>query len=199
MNHKRLWAALAIVVALGAGATWISGRFTDRRYARDEAKAQVAHEKHQEQEKESARTDTVIRTIYVHEKAITARADSLHVVGDTIGQHAVTVRDSLNMWHDRDSVHVTEAAALRLAKDSADRRADLALFNSHKWQTDAERLDGINQTLKRDLEQKNDCHVLPFVPCPTRTEALVIGGVAGALVAHNNHKIFVKLFTLGRG
>jgi hypothetical protein len=39
MSHKRLWAALAIVIAIGAGATWITVRITDRRYAHDEAKA----------------------------------------------------------------------------------------------------------------------------------------------------------------
>lgn len=199
MNHKKLWAALALLIAIGASATWLTGHFTDRRYARDEAKADVAHEKHVEQKKASAHSDTVIRTIYVHEKAITAKADSLHVVGDTIGQHAATVRDSLNMWHSRDSIHVAEAATIRLAKDSADARAALAIANAGRWQVIAEGSDRINQTLKRDLQQKSDCHVLPFIPCPTRTEALVIGGVAGALVAHNNHKLFVKLFTLGRG
>jgi hypothetical protein len=193
---RKLWLALAALVVAGVVATWLTGRFDNGRNSHDVVQADVAHEKHVEQGKASARVDTLVRTIYVHEKALTAKADSLDAVADTLGQHAKTVRDSLDMWRGRDSVHVAELAAVRAAKDSADRRAALFAVDRDRWKKDAAGADQINQGLKRDLQHVNDCHVLPFIPCPSRKVALGAGILAGLAITHPEQT--KRIITLGR-
>jgi hypothetical protein len=40
---------------------------------------------------------------------------------------------------------------------------------------DAARLDSVNVRLTKDLEHGDDCHIVPFVPCPSRKVAFVAG------------------------
>lgn len=195
---RRLWIGLAAVVVAGIAATAAVDHFRGKGFQKDIAKSELQQEKHEAQEEASAHVDSVVHTLRTSEKNHSAKADSIHAVADTAKQAAVTVRDSIEMWRTRDSLHVAETLQLRIAKDSADARADSAEANAKRWQIIAEGSNRINAQLRKDLaHSEQQCRILPFVPCPSRTVALVIGVAGGAYVATHVEQT-KQLFALGR-
>lgn len=192
---------LAVVVVLGCLLGYAAYRLTSAHWNHqvtgDVAKAKTAEQAHVAQEKTSARVDTVLHELKKRESAHVARADSIHSVADTAKQAAVTVRDSLEMWHTRDSLHVAETVQLRAAKDTADARADSAEADRERWKSIAEGSNRINAQLRKDLEgAEPKCRILPFLPCPSRTVALAAGIVTGLAISHPEQT--KRILTLGR-
>jgi hypothetical protein len=200
MNRSRLWIAFAVVVLAGAGASWAIRHFRSERSSRDIHIAEQLDTAHVKRADSSARVDSAVHTLRRIGGTAMKEADRIHAVADTAGQHAITVRDSLEMWRKRDSLHVVEIDSLRRAHHVDSLQVLFLTRDRDAWKTHSDSVVTAMDALKRDLKTaEQQCRILPFVPCPTRTEAAIGGAIAGALVAHNNHKVFVKLFTLGRG
>jgi hypothetical protein len=202
MTRKWEWVLAAVLVA---GSLVVAERFIDAhrndRTQADVQGAKAAHVAHVAQQKFQAHVDTVVDTLWLHEKAHAEKADSLKAASDTAGQHAVTLRDTADMWHLRWELRGFAYDTLKLAKAEAGHRADSLELARDSARIDAKRLDSLNVRLTRDLEHANDCHIVPFVPCPSRKVAFVAGAATTGyflIPPEKRKKLVVKILTLGR-
>jgi hypothetical protein len=200
-NWKKWLIEAAVVAAcLVVAARFIDAHRNDKTKA-DLADAKVTHAAHVEQQKFQAHVDTVVDTLWRTEKSHAAKADSFNVASDTAGQHSITLRDTANMWHQRWQLRGVAYASLDSAKKVADARADTLTLARDSARVDAARLDSLNTRLSHDLEHANDCHILPFVPCPSRKVAFVVGAATASyflIPPDERKKVLVKILTLGR-
>lgn len=194
-------AILAIIaVALFAAARFIDARRSDRAKA-DVAAAKVAQRAHVDQQKFQARIDTVVDTLWLHEKTKAAKAETIKAISDTLGQRAETLRDTAEMYHLRWQLLGVVYDSLKSAKQDADDRAAALALGRDSARADAAQLAALNARLARDVEHANDCHIVPFVPCPSRKVAFVAGGITVGLLLIPPDKrkdALKKIFTLGR-
>ncbi|MDB4871979.1 MAG: hypothetical protein JWL97_2983 [Gemmatimonadales bacterium] len=196
------WKKWLIVAAIVAGGLVVAARFIDA-HRNDQTKsdirdAKVVHAGHVEQQKFQAHVDTVVDTLWRHEETKAAKAESIRAVSDTIGQFAGTLRDTANMWHLRWQLLGVAYDSLKSAKTDADARAVALGLGRDSARVDAARLDSLNIRLTHDLEHANDCHILPFVPCPSRKVAFVAGAATtGYLLIppEKRKKMLAKILT----
>lgn len=168
-------------------------------YKKDKAGSVHLDSAHGERKDSSAKVDVAIAKLEHKRKASLDEADRIHTGADTLGQHAETVRDSLEMWHSRDSAHVAEIAQLRsVIRDDA---LEKLLYKKDRaeWVTHSDSLVRGMDTLRKDLEkaQSDQCRILPFIPCLSRKQSLIVGAAGGALVASHPQetvKAIKKLF-----
>jgi hypothetical protein len=200
MSTRAKW---IIGVALVVGALFIASRFIDAhgndQRAADVAAAKVAHSGHVEQQKFQAHVDTVVDTLWRHEETKAAKAESIRAVSDTIGQFAETLRDTAAMYHLRWQLLGVAYDSLESAKADADARAVALGLGRDSARADATRLDSVNVRLTHDLEHANDCHILPFVPCPSRKVAFVAGAATTGyflIPPEKRKKVVAKILTL---
>jgi hypothetical protein len=200
MSHRAKW-ILALVLVVGAAfvaARFIDAHWNDRKAA-DVASAKMAHAGHVAQQPFQARVDTVVDTLWRTEKAHTARAEDAKTASDTAGQLAVTLRDTADMWHLRWQLRGVAYSEEIAAKNAADSRAVALGLGRDSARADAARLDAVNVRLTHDLEHANDCHIVPFVPCPSRKVAFVAGAATtGYLLIppEKRKKVLAKILTL---
>ena len=74
----------------------------------------------------------VAKTEEARKPALNA-ANKIHYVADTAGQGAKTLRDSLSMWHTRDSLHVVENDSLRSVIRSDSLQKSLLASKAEGW------------------------------------------------------------------
>lgn len=143
---------------------------------KDIARSEVAETQYHAQQKASARTDTAVAKIEGKRKVALNSANEIHAVADTFGHNAQTVRDSLDMWRGRDSLHVKENDSLRAVIRSDSLEKVLLVADRNRWHVSADSLEAINVSLRSDVKKVNgDCHLPPFVPCPSRKASFVAG------------------------
>lgn len=142
-----------------------------------------------------------IDTLTVHETTYVARsvraaqtanvqrtnADSLAHVADSLGVDAAAQHDSNTTWHVIAELRKREADALHTANDSL--RAALTFEQLARAAADGRALraeqrdsasEALNQRLAAAVAHAGDCHLVPFVPCPSRKVSAIGGVIAGA-------------------
>lgn len=200
MTRRQLWLAFGAVLLAGIVATAVFQHFQKPDYTKDTHVAEQLDTAHAKRAGSSARVDSTVHTLRRISSTAMKEADRIHAAADTAGQHAASVRDSLEMWRTRDSLHVVEIDSLRRVHHADSLQVLFLTRDRDAWHFHADSVVTAMDALKRDLKNAEPrCRILPFVPCPTRTEAAIGGAIAGALIAKNNKKVMVKLFTLGRG
>ena len=120
-------------------------------------------------------------------------ADSIADVADSLA--VLTAGDTTSLWHmvavDRalaiDSLRASNDS-LRAAGDSLARavatataRADSANAKATLALARTQALEEFNGRLVHDLKVQGQCHILPFIPCPSRVQAAGLGALAGGL------------------
>lgn len=186
------WAwVLAGALVLFLGAQWFVSHRQDAKADADVAQSIVVDASHKVQTAASARVDTAVAKIGHTRKTALDAADATHAVADTLGQHAQTVRDSLNMWHSRDSAHVVENDSLRRVIRSDSLQRLLLVGDRDKWKLDADTAVASQGRLRDDLvAARSGCRILPFVPCLSRKQTAIVGLVAGAVIWAEKDRLF---------
>lgn len=178
-----LWAVVAAVLALVAFQCWRS-RGQDAKADKDVATSIEIDKAHKAQTEISARVDTVVDTLWLTEKSHKAAAAVLRATGDTAGQHAVSLRDTAEMWHLRWEFRGLELQQDSLALVAADLRADSLRADRLRWHTLADSAVASQDRLRDDLRvARTGCRVIPLVPCLSRKQTLILGVGAGAFAA----------------
>ena len=193
---------IALSISVFEGVLLFKGQHPEK-YAADIKRSHELDTAHVERRDSSARVDSAVHTARRIGDKATKEADRIHAVADTIGQGAVTVRDSLEMWRTRDSLHVVEADSLRRRIRSDSLQILLLTRDRNDWKNHSDSVVTAMDQLRGDLikAQADHCRIAPFVPCLSRKQSLAAGAIAGALVAANpkeTAKVFRKIFTLGR-
>lgn len=145
----------------------------------------------QQRELVAKETVYVARAVRAEHVATTEQhaADSLAAVGDSV---AKTAPDTATPWFRVAQLRAREADSLRVAVDSltsSNAAKDSALAAADARAVAAvSRLSAselLNQRLAKDVATAGQCHVLPFVTCPSRRVSFVVGGMlaAAAVVA----------------
>lgn len=174
---------LAAALVLFLGAQWFVSHRQDATADADVAQSHVVDAAHKAQTLESAKVDVAILTIDHTKKKAQQVADDIHVIADTLGQGAKSVRDSLVMWHSRDSAHVVENDSLRSVIRSDSLQRLLLTVDRDKWKRDAGSAVVTMDELREDLKiARSGCRILPFVPCLSRKQTAIVGLVAGAVL-----------------
>ena len=166
---------LASALVLFLGAQWFVSRSQDKKADADVAQSIVVDASHKVQAAASARVDATVAKIEHTRKTALDAADATHAVADTLGQHAQTVRDSLNMWHSRDSAHVVENDSLRSVIRSDTLQRLLLTVDRDAWKRDADSAVVTMDALREDLKiARSGCRILPFVPCLSRKQTAIV-------------------------
>lgn len=203
MSHRRLWIAFAALVIVGVVATAIAQHFRRPDFRKDVARSEQLDTAHVQRKDSSARVDSAVHTLRRIGSAAVGEADRIHAIADTAGQHAASVRDSLEMWRKRDSLHVVEIDSLRSRIRSDSLQKILLTVDRNAWRVHSDSVVRAMDQLRGDLKkaQADHCRILPFVPCPSRKTSLLLGATAGAVIAANPKETVTavrKIFTLGR-
>ena len=184
MTRLKLWllAAAVVLVAL-AGFQWWTSRGQDKKADKDVAASIVIDASRKTETAASAHVDTVVDTVYLGEKKHKAAADSLKRVADTLGQHAVTLRDTAGMWHLRWQLRGVALEQDSVALVAADLRADSLAVDRLRWHVLADSAVASQDRLRVDLGiARSGCKVLPFVPCLSRKQTAIVAFAAGVVV-----------------
>jgi hypothetical protein len=143
----------------------------------------------------SIETLTVRETAYVavarHEVAgatiARTQGDSLAQRADSLQRTMAAQRDTVSSWRQVAMTWHAAADLLRASNDSlrAAHAADtlaLAASDARALASEARlaATEGLNQRLAKDIAGAGQCHVLPFVSCPSRRVAFVVGGLLSA-------------------
>lgn len=203
MTRRTLWISFAALILAAIVATALVQHFRHPDFTKDVAKSEQLDTAHVQRRDSSAKVDSAVHTLRRIGKKSLDAADHLHQVADTIGQGAISVRDSLEMWKRRDSLHVAEIDSLRSRIRSESLQILLLTRDRDDWKHHSDSvvtaMDGLRGDLKK--AQEDQCRVLPFVPCLSRKQSLIVGAVAGAVVAAHPQetvKAIRKIITLGR-
>lgn len=187
MIPRKWWlhAGGAIIVLILAIVAYLHFNRPDPAVKRDIARSVTAENSYHAQEKASVKTDSAIAKIERTRKKDLAAAAVTEAVADTIGQGSMSERDSLAMWRLRDSAHVAEIASLRRVILSDSLEKDTLTADRNRWHAAADSLEAINASLRADVKKANgDCHLLPFVPCPSRKASFLAGIGAEFIIAN---------------
>lgn len=200
---KKLGFVVALVVVIAIAAFAVVQHFRHPDFTKDVAKSEQLDTAHVQRKVASAKVDSAVHTLTRIAHTAQKAADDIGKVADTVGQHAVTVRDSLEMWRTRDSLHVVEIDSLHRVIRSDSLQKILLTRDRDDWKLHSDSVVTAMDQLRKDLKkaQEDQCRVLPFVPCLSRKESLVLGVVAGAVIAAHPQetvKVVRKIFTLGR-
>lgn len=192
MTRLRLWLIVGAVVLVSlAGWQYWHSHHQDKKADADVAKSVVVDAQHKEQTKASAKVDTVIQTIYVREKSREAAAKRLIETSDTVGQFSMTLRDSSSMWHLRWELVGMALDSTVLALGDARERADSLFADRNRWKAVADSAVPAMDALRKDLAvARSGCRVIPFVPCLSRKQSLVVGLVVGAVAYAERDRLF---------
>jgi hypothetical protein len=192
MTKRALWIGFAVVVAVGVVATRVIDWGKPAAFKKDIAKAERLDTAHVARHDSSARVDSTLHTLRRISGTAMKEADRIHTVADTTGRHAATVRDSLEMWRTRDSLHLVEIDSLRAVHRSDSLQVLFLTRDRDAWRAHSDSLITAMDGLKRDLKDAEPkCRLLPFVPCPSRTVAAIggaVGGVVGAIAFARRHQ-----------
>jgi hypothetical protein len=194
-------AVLLVVIAVIVYA--IVQHFRHPDFTKDITKSEQLDTAHVARKDSSAKVDTAVHTLRRIGKKSLEAADQIHQVADTVGQGAVSVRDSLEMWKRRDSLHVVEIDSLRSRIRSDSLQILFLTRDRDDWKHHSDSVVTAMDALRGDLKkaQADQCRVLPFVPCLSRKQSLILGATAGAVIAAHPQetvKAIRKIFTLGR-
>jgi hypothetical protein len=200
---KKLVVVAAVIVVVAIVGFAFLRRVSPAKYEKDVAKSEQLDTAHVERAKASAKLDSAVHTARRIDDKAMKEADRIHQVADTAGQNALTVRDSLEMWRKRDSLHVIEIDSLRRVHRSDSLQKLLLTRDRDDWKHHSDSVVTAMDNLRGDLKkaQADQCRILPFVPCLSRKESLVAGVVVGAVIAahpQETAKAVRKIFTLGR-
>lgn len=197
MNRRAVWIAVgAVLVAIAATAVVQHFRHPD--FTKDVARSEQLDTAHVERKAASAKVDSAVHTLSRIGKQSLEAADRIHQVADTIGQGAVSIRDSLEMWKRRDSLHLVEIDSLRSRIRSDSLQKLLLVRDRDDWKHHSDSLVKSMDVLREDLKkaQADQCRILPFVPCPSRKEAAIAGVLVGLAITHPQQT--KRIITLGR-
>jgi hypothetical protein len=182
MTRRKLALAFAAVLIARIVATAVVQHFQKSDNTKDIAKSQQLDTAHVARRDSSARVDSTIHTLTRIGTSALREADRVHRLADTAGQHAVSVRDSLEMWRARDSLHRVEVDSLRARIRSDSLQKVLLAGDRDAWKFHSDTLVTAMDRLRDDLKTSEpQCHILPFVRCPSRKIALVAGIVGGVV------------------
>lgn len=193
---------IALSISVVEGVLLFRGQHPEK-YAADIKHSEQLDTAHVQRRDSSARVDSAVHTARRIGAQALKEADRIHEVADTIGQGAQTVRDSLEMWKRRDSLHVVETDSLRARIRSDSLQILLLERDRNDWKLHSDSVVTAMDVLRGDLikAQTDQCRIVPFVPCLSRKQSLGVGLIAGALVAANpkeTAKVVRQIFTLGR-
>jgi hypothetical protein len=200
---KKLGIVVVGILVLAIAAFAVVQHFRHPDFTKDVDKSVQLDTAHVQRRDSSAKIDSAVHALRRIGAAAVNEADRLHAIADTAGQHAASVRDSLEMWRTRDSLHVVEIDSLRSRIRSDSLQKILLTVDRNDWKVHSDSVVTAMDALRGDLKkaQADQCRVLPFVPCPSRKASLIIGAAAGALIAAHPQetvKTVRKIFTLGR-
>src|SRR4051812_32526251 len=203
MNRRTLWITFGALVLAAIIATAVVQHFHHPDFTKDIADSEQLDSAHVQRKDSSAKVDSAVHTLRrIGEKSVKV-ADQIHQLADTIGQGAITVRDSLEMWKTRDSLHLVEIDSLRSRIRIDSLQLLFVVRDRDDWKHHSDSVVTGMDALRDDLKkaQADQCRILPFVPCLSRKQTLILGATAGAVVAANPKeavKVVRKIFTLGR-
>lgn len=182
-NIAKIAVAAFLVLAILIGYQCYRNK-PDEQNKKDVARSGVVEQQHTEQTAASVRVDTLVDTVYLHEKALTGSARGLRHKADIAlpaGRPAVTIADSSAMWHLRWQLLGLAYDTLSEAKRLADLRADSLAADRSRWKRVADSAVAVMVDLRGDLARsQGSCRILPFIPCPSRKAVLITGLVVGA-------------------
>lgn len=193
---------IALSISVVEGVLLFRGQHAEK-YEKDFKRSEQLDTAHVERKDSSAKVDTAVAKLKRSAKKTLRAADSIHVLADTIGQGAQTVRDSLDMWRTRDSLHRAEADSLRAVHRADSLRLLFMTRDRDDWKQHSDSLHTAMDDLRGDLKKAvaDQCRIVPFVPCLSRKQSLILGATAGAVIAAHPQetvKAIRKIFTLGR-
>lgn len=193
---------IALSISVVEGVLLLKGQHPEK-YAADIRQSEQLDTAHIERHDSSAKVDSAVHTLRRIGAAAVNEADRIHAIADTAGQHATSVRDSLEMWRTRDSLHVVETDSLRSRIRSDSLQLLFMTRDRDAWKLHSDSVVTAMDALRGDLKkaQADQCRIVPFVPCLSRKQSLIVGATAGALIAANpkeTAKAVRKIFTLGR-
>lgn len=200
---KKLGIVVALIVAIAIAVFAVVQHFRHPDFTKDVAKSEHLDTAHVQRHDSSAKVDSAVHTLTRIAHTAQRAADDIGKLADTVGQHAITVRDSLDMWRARDSLHRVEIDSLHRVIRSDSLQKLLLTVDRNDWKLHSDSVVTATDQLRGDLKkaQADQCRVLPFVPCLSRKESLILGATAGALIAAHPQetvKVVRKIFTLGR-
>lgn len=178
---------IVVILALLGFQYWRSHR-QDKKADADVAASIKIDEQHKTQTEASAKVDTVIQTIIVHDRARTNSAGNLKHASDTAGR---LLADSSAMWHLRWQLVGMAYDTLSLAHTALLVVVDSLAADRKRWKTLADTATSTMDALRKDLAvARSGCRVILFVPCLSRKQTLIVGLVAGAVGYAEKDRIF---------
>lgn len=200
---RKLGIVVGGIVVLAIAAFAVVQHFRHPDFTKDVAKSEQLDTAHVQRRDSSAKVDAAVHTLTRIAHTARKAADDIGAIADTVGQHAITVRDSLEMWKKRDSLHLAEIDSLHRVIRSDSLQKLLLTRDRDDWKLHSDSAVVAMDQLRGDLQkaQADQCRVLPFIPCLSRKESLILGAGVGALIAAHPQetvKVVRKIFTLGR-
>jgi hypothetical protein len=194
LNHVQRAARRRSYIVLGAilffilalvtlGIQCARSRGQDAKADRHVATSKDVDRAHEAQAAASARVDTVVDTLWRVESSHKAKAAAIAHVADTAGQSALSIRDTASMWHLRWQLRGVVIAEKDSALVAADLRADSLRLDRIRWHALADRAVASQDSLRDDLHvARTGCRIVPLVPCMSRKQTLIVGGVTGVVL-----------------
>ncbi len=190
MRNIKVWIIVGSVLLLGGIiiAVW-QAHNQNKQADKDVQQSHTIDSLHTVQGQASARVDTVVDTLRIREDHYIKVAVNLGRVADTAGQHSYTIADSSAMWHLRFQLKGMQVDTLTVALSNAEQRADSLFADRNRWHLVADSAVSTMDALRKDLAvARSGCKVIPFVPCLSRKQTLIVGLVGGAVAYNRFHK-----------
>lgn len=157
----------------------------------DVAASVKVDDSHKTQTIASARVDTLVDTVIVRDRALTSSAGELRRASDTAGSRAKTLVDSSAMWKLRWQLIGMAYDTLSVAHTALLVVVDSLTADRNRWHVVADSAVSTMDALRKDLAvARSGCRILPFVPCLSRKQTLLVGVTLGAVGYAEKDRLF---------